>query len=125
MHQRAEVTDRCNVTDRRNPVPSRSGRWTRTLVILAIAAGTTRCATTLRPSPPATQPSASLTIRVEVAVGDEQRIQTMPLEDYVLGSVPAEMPLAEPSDAVADRLARLQAMVARTYALANRGPPRQ
>ena len=45
----------------------------------------------------------------------------MPLRDYIRGSVPAEMPLAEPDDAVADRLARLQAILARTYALANRG----
>ena len=58
---------------------------------------------------------------MEVAIGDEQRIQTIPIEDYVRGSVPAEMPLAEADDAVADRLARLQAILARTYALANRG----
>ena len=66
-------------------------------------------------------PSGTLTLRVEVAVGDDHRIQTIPLEDYVRGSVPAEMPLAEPDTAVADRLARLQAILARTYALANRG----
>ena len=101
-------------------MPPRAGRWKETLVIVAIAAGTTRCATTPRPAPPATRPSATLTLRVEVVVGGEQRIQTMPLEEYVRGSVPAEMPLAEPDDAVADRLARLQAILARTYALANR-----
>ena len=68
-----------------------------------------------------TQPSAVLTLRVEVEVDDTHRIEMMSLEDYVRGSVPAEMPLAEADDAVADRLARLQAILARTYALANRG----
>jgi len=66
-------------------------------------------------------PSTALTLRVEVAVDDARRIRTIPLEDYVRGSVPAEMPLAEPDTAVAERLARLQAILARTYALANRG----
>ncbi len=111
--------------ERRNPVPVRllSGRWATKLVILAVAAGAPRCATTPLPSPqpPAPQPSAALTLRVEVSVGDQHRIDTIPLEDYVRGSVPAEMPLGEPDAAVADRLARLQAILARTYALANRG----
>ena len=62
-----------------------------------------------------------LTLRVEVADGDDRRIQTIPLEDYVRGTVPAEMPLAERDAGVADRLARLQAILARTYALAHRG----
>ena len=97
--------------------------WTRTLLILAIAAGTSRCATTPRPppQPPVPPPSATLPLRVEVTVGDDHRIRTIPLEDYVRGSVPAEMPLAEPDAAVTDRLAWLQAILARTYALANRG----
>jgi stage II sporulation protein D len=60
-------------------------------------------------------------LRVEVTIGDEQRIRTIPLEAYVRGSVPAEMPLGEHNAAVADRLARLQAILARTFALANRG----
>ena len=104
-----------------NTVSSHSRRWTRTLIILGLTGGATRCVTTPRPSPPAAQPSATLTLRVEVAVGDEQQIQNIPLEDYVRGSVPAEMPLGEPDDTVADRLARLQSILARTYALASRG----
>lgn len=100
-----------------------SWSWTTTLLILALAAGTTRCATTPRPSPqpPGPLPAATLTLRVAVTDAGGRRIQTIPLEDYVRGSVPAEMPLAEEDPAVADRLARLQAILARTYALANRG----
>lgn len=97
-------------------------RLARVLCLLVVAAGATRCATTPRPSP---QPPASLapggpSLRVEVTTGDERRIRTLRLEDYVRGSVPAEMPLSQPDAAVADRLARLQAILARTYALANR-----
>ena len=73
-----------------------------------------------RPQPPGPPPAATLTLRVEVAGAGDYRIQTIRLEDYVRGSVPAEMPLAEGDAAVADRLARLQAILARTYALANR-----
>ena len=103
--------------------PTRSSYWTRTLLVLTIAAATQRCATGPLPSPrpPVAPPSTALTLRVEVTVDDARRIRTIPLEDYVRGSVPAEMPLAEPDTAVAERLARLQAILARTYALANRG----
>ena len=61
------------------------------------------------------------TLQIEVTGGAEHRVETIPVEDYVRGSVPAEMPLGEPEAAVADRLARLQAILARTYALANLG----
>ena len=82
----------------------------------------TRCATTPLPTPqPPGPPSVAQTMRVDVADGDTHRILTIPLSDYVRGSVPAEMPLSERDTAVADRLARLQAILARTYALANRG----
>ncbi|HJN45788.1 MAG: SpoIID/LytB domain-containing protein [Vicinamibacterales bacterium] len=102
---------------------TRTSRSTRTLLLLALAAGTARCATAPLPTPHAPFPEASadVTLQVEVAVDGEQRILTLPLEQYVAGSVPAEMPLNEPDTAVADRLARLQAILARTYALANRG----
>ena len=123
MHQRARATDRHRVTNGPTPVPLGSWSWTTTLLILAIAAGTTRCATTPRPAPqpPGPPPAPTLTLQVEVADGGGHRIQTIPLEDYVRGSVPAEMPLGHGNAAVTDRLARLQAILARTYALANRG----
>ena len=122
MHQRTRATDRHPVMSRPTK-PPRSWSWTTTLLVLALAAGTTRCATTPQssPQPPGPPPAATLTLRVEVADAGDYRIQTIRLEDYVRGSVPAEMPLAEGDAAVADRLARLQAILARTYALANRG----
>ena len=90
-----------------------------TLLFLFLAAST-RCAsrsTLERPIPPRDSPP--LTIRV--AVGDDRHIQELHLEEYVRGSVPAEMPLAEPNATVASRLAQLQSILARTYALANQG----
>ena len=126
MHSRARATDRHRVV-RRPPLlhlkQSRSWSWTKTLLILAIAAGTTRCATTRRPSPqpPGPSPADTQTLRVEVGDAGDRHVRTIRLEDYVRGSIPAEMPLAEEDPAVADRLARLQAILARTYALANRG----
>ena len=94
----------------------------RMMLILVVVAGTSRCATAPRPSPPLPPaPPGALTLRVEVVEGNDHAIHTIPLEDYVRGSVPAEMPLAEPDSAIAGRLARLQAILSRTYALANRG----
>ena len=58
---------------------------------------------------------------IRVAVGTEQHIQKVYLEEYVRGSVPAEMPLAESNPAAASQLAQLQSILARTYALANMG----
>ena len=102
------------------------GRSAAILLVLAVAVGASRCASRPRPAAdlPVPRPAApALTLRVEVEdqIGKGHRIQTIPLEDYVRGSVPAEMPLGEPDGLVADRLARLQAILARTYALANRG----
>jgi len=100
-------------------VPSQQRRLTSPmLIILAVTACTSRCATTPIKSP---RPQTATVLRVEVNVGGGQRIQTIPLEHYVRGSVPAEMPLGDSDIVVAGRLAQLQAILARTYALANRG----
>ena len=124
MHQLTRATDRLRVMSRTTQ-HTRSCTWNTTLLILTIAAAASRCATTPRPSPhpPGPPSTATLTLRVEVADAGEHHIQTLPLEDYVRGSIPAEMPLTvNVSDTtVASRLARLQAILARTYALANRG----
>ena len=109
------------MTSRPTPKPHRIWRSTTTLLVLAVVAGQTRCAAPLPTPREPGPPSAAQTLRIEVADGDAHLVRTIPLEDYVRGSVPAEMPLAERDGAVADRLARLQAILARTYALANRG----
>ena len=124
MHRRIPATDRHRVTSRPNRLARTcSWNWQTTLLILALAAGASRCATTPRPSPhpPEPLPASTLTLRVEVEDAGDLHIQTIPLEDYVGGSIPAEMPLTEGDADVADRLGRLQAILARTYALANRG----
>lgn len=90
-----------------------------TLLFLFLAAST-RCAsrsTLERPIPPRDSPP----VTIRVAVGDDRHIQELHLEEYVRGSVPAEMSLAEPNATVASRLAQLQSILARTYALANQG----
>ena len=69
--------------------------------------------------------SDHVTLRVAVGTGADRRIRTIPLEDYVRGSIAAEMPLYESDPAVARRLARLQAILARTYAIANRSRHRR
>ncbi|MBM61895.1 MAG: hypothetical protein CL484_02965 [Acidobacteria bacterium] len=58
---------------------------------------------------------------IRVAVGTGQHIQKVYLEEYVRGSVPAEMPLSASNLASASQLAQLQSILARTYALANLG----
>ena len=108
---------------------SNSGaRWSaaslvRLLSVLLLAAVAARCASHSaqpQPFPRPSSPDQTLTLRVEVGTGHTPRVRSIPLEEYVRGSVPAEMPLG-PNDAVASQLARLQAILARTYALASRG----
>jgi len=123
VHHSPQATDKYDVVERWNLVPGQSlpGHWAGRLLILSIAAGTAHCVAAPRRSPQPAVPPPSAVLRIEIGVGDERRVETIPLEDYVRGSVPAEMPLGEQDPAVADRLARLQAILARTYALANRG----
>lgn len=95
----------------------------RLLLVLLLAVVTARCASRSAPPQPFPSPSPAgqtLTLRVEVETGHNPAVRSIPLEEYVRGSVPAEMPLGH-DDVVASRLARLQAILARTYALANRG----
>ena len=67
---------------------------------------------------PATQDGA-VTLRIEVNNGPNRDVRAIPLEDYVRGTVPAEMPLTKSDGVVANQLAQLQAILSRTYALAN------
>lgn len=71
-----------------------------------------------RPSPP---PDAQAALTVKVLL-DGGRVETIPLERYVRGTVEAESwaPRTEQAD-VAERLFELQALIARTYVAANRG----
>ena len=55
---------------------------------------------------------------IRLGTGDGDIVQ-VPIEDYVVGSVLAEAALARESRAAAGRMAMVQAILARTYALAN------
>jgi stage II sporulation protein D len=103
---------------------SRRGRNTPPPVaaILAMAVSVlvvARCATPhLPPSSPSSPP---LTLPDRVSVRSAGDVVQVPLEDYVLGTILAEVsPSTEPT-AVAARIFQVQAIVARSYARANLG----
>ncbi|HIE94375.1 MAG TPA: SpoIID/LytB domain-containing protein [Acidobacteria bacterium] len=104
------------------PHCARRLRLARILPILLLAVVTARCVSRVAPPPPAPAPPSdhAVTLRVEVGTGVDRTVRRVSLEEYVRGSVPAEMPIST-NDAVGGPLARLQAILARTYALANRG----
>jgi stage II sporulation protein D len=70
----------------------------------------------LVPRPPSSSPS----LRIQVA---EQRneVQVIPLEEYVRGAVLSEAAAPSGNPTVSGQMLQVQAIVARTYALANRG----
>jgi stage II sporulation protein D len=100
------------------PIAARRRIW----LLLGLAVVIAGCGTRRLPPPtPAPPPSVSLppsgSVRVQTASG----VQTLPLEVYVAGVVAGEIGLRAPEDAPAARLIELQAILARTYALAHRG----
>ncbi len=85
------------------------------VVVVAVAAG---CRL---PAPYAVPSLPGLTVPDRVSVRSGDRIVSVALEEYVTGSVLAEVtPLNETPDAVA-RIYEVQAVVARTYVVAHRG----
>jgi stage II sporulation protein D len=81
------------------------------LVMLLIAAG---CAAPRRPTAP------GATVPDDIRVRSGSRVVTVDLEDYVLATVLAELSPGGESPEVAARLYEVQAIVARSYAAANR-----
>ena len=89
---------------------------------LVLAALLTSSCITPRPHVPPATPPISTTGTLRVQEGSLQgAIQDIPLEEYVRGSLLAEANLSGLDPVVALRVARVQAILARTYALANRG----
>ena len=74
-----------------------------------------------RVTPEARTVPADATLRVETVEDGSARVMTIVLEDYVAGSVLSEVALGTMDALAAARVARLQAVLARTYAMANRG----
>ena len=98
-------------------------RWA--LLALALTAAGCASSTTMRPrvspSPRPDRAANARVLRVEVVDEGQTRVVTLPLEDYVTGSVLAEVALGALPSAAVIQVARLQAVLARTYAVAHRG----
>lgn len=93
------------------------------LAVTALAGALAGCASTgARPrvTPDARPAPGGATLRVEIVEDGRARVATIPLEDYVAGSVLSEVALGTMDPMAAARVARLQAVLARTYAMANR-----
>jgi len=96
------------------------GRWTSRGVRAAlIAVGLLLAACVEAPPPRAPQPE--LRVPATLRVRSAGRVVSVPVEDYVVAAALAEVsPVAE-SAAVAERIFEVQAVIARTYALAHLG----
>lgn len=92
--------------------------------MLALASAITGCAPgrriTVGPPPRGGEPAVTIAVQVETSRGDHT-ILRLPLEEYVAGCVDAELGHVALDAAAASRMRRVQAIVCRTYALANLG----
>ena len=88
--------------------------------LILVALLTNNCVTP-RPHVPSAAPPISAPGTLRIQVGDLRGIQDIPLEEYVRGSLLAEADLSGLDPIAASRVAHVQAVLARTYALANRG----
>ncbi|MAG71157.1 MAG: SpoIID/LytB domain-containing protein [Vicinamibacterales bacterium] len=100
------------------------GGWRRRVLRLSLgglvllAAG---CASAPTPPPRVTPDPADRALRVRLTENGQHRIVVRDLEDYVVGSILSETILAGLPAVAATHVARLQAVLARTYAVANLG----
>jgi stage II sporulation protein D len=88
-----------------------------TVLIVVLAAALAGCVST---EPDVPRPAA-LTAPTVIRVGTQHGIVSVPLEDYVLGSVLAEVSPVTDTPDVVNRIFDVQAILARTYALAHLG----
>ena len=70
---------------------------------------------------PRLDPVPASSTRMRVQLSDGTRILSIELEDYIVGSILAEADVRGLDAVEADRVARVQAILARTYAVFNRG----
>ena len=85
-------------------------------LVLSFAVGLSAVASCVPLRPPAVPPGA---LPERILVRTNGRIAAVPLEDYVLGSVLAEITPLNESAATVDRIYEVQAVLARTYAAFN------
>ncbi len=96
-------------------LPSLSG-------LALLAAGCASTPMTPSHSPPSvSSPSVDQVVRIQIMEGNRKQIIALRLEDYIVGSVLAEAALGGLSADAVTNIARLQAVLARTYAVANLG----
>lgn len=90
----------------------------RALLAAALSATVAACGGTPRPSTPGSGTALSLPRHIRVRSGG--RVITVPLEDYVLGTVLAEIGPSNDTPATIAGLYQLQAIIVRTYAAFHR-----
>ncbi len=87
----------------------------RRMVTAALFSGLAACTSPRMPSPPAFDLPDTIKVRVD------GRVRSIPLDEYVLGTVLAEVSPVEESEDTAARIFEVQAVIARTYAVAHIG----
>jgi stage II sporulation protein D len=90
------------------------------LGVLAILAGCGPAPVTVSMPRPAVKPRPVM-LRVQVREGAGQIVREVPLEDYVAATALSEVHPDAADEAIAERVFEVQAVLARTYAMTNRG----
>jgi stage II sporulation protein D len=89
---------------------------------LAAAIGASACSTPVsRAELPSGIPAAPATVRVGVTEKGQLTIRTVPLEEYVQAAVLSEFAPAAGDPDLVERMLEVQAIISRTYAVANQG----
>ena len=87
----------------------------RRMVTAALFSGLAACTAPKMPSPPAFDLPDHIKVRVD------GRVRSIPLDEYVLGSILAEVSPVDESPETAARIFEVQSVIARTYAVAHLG----
>jgi stage II sporulation protein D len=88
------------------------------LMVSACVAGPVRIGMPGAPAAPATR---AITVRVQVKEGTSLVVREVPIEEYVATTAMSEVHPDVADQAIAERTFEVQAVIARTYAMANRG----
>ena len=105
-------------------MPNNAHRHPSALVlgILVLAALVSTDCVTSRSGRPLPAPPGTAVDTILIGIrGSESQVHALAIDEYVLGSLLAEADLSDLDAAAVHRLARVQAILARTYALANLG----
>lgn len=87
----------------------------RRIVTAALFSGLAACTSPKMPSPPAFDLPDQIKVRVD------GRVRSIPLDEYVLGSILAEVSPVDETPETAARIFEVQSVIARTYAVAHIG----